>query len=898
MEVASDGRPPLAVVYPPHVVDAVDFTGVKIDLAPALPDFAPRRFDAIRWGYLRARGEPTKGRLDASPDLDSSPGVGGRELSFTEGDWVGMQTHWAWTERGLFIARRFAIATETHDRLAALLADAVPLLSERFRQLTHRWCVAELPRQRPLARDGNRRTTSSFPPTAWFPFPYERLGEGLEAPGQGPVVCASTHRIAFGASGSGKSTWLADDAVARFREGMAVVTIDLHGDLREGIEARLSREELARLHILDTTDPETSGIDVMAPVPGAPNGAATRYLLAGLKRLTPDGSTLYWGFRLERILENFAALVEERGGDLHEMVRLLTEPAFRDAARLATRRPELARFLDELEPLLRKNPEFLWSATSRLAPFLLHPALRRILAPGPRGLDVDRELGSGGILLLRIPISAHGPEIASFAGTLLLARVYYGIVARGAGAKAPGVLLLLDEAPLFAPSLVAEILAEGRKFGVRAVVVTQYPERLAPELRDAAAGAASCHLAFRTPSAAAASVGRWVGLDRDDAQRWLPSLDIGEALVSDATRGATPRVWKVPPPPAPRRPAPSPLRTAPPEPIPMTPEKSEERLLLALLQSEESRRPLGAEELVRRASESPGETIPLAHCADALHAAIRRGWISEGEEGRLCLTEAGGRFIGLRAPTHAARESDEHRRLVIAAFRLFARKGYRIEIVRQGRFDTTLPDARLHQLPELSGASLPHALAEAIDRARRGWAWRFFGGRNVHIEAEVSGAMRAERIRHGIRKARAHNAFILFLVGDAARARRVRSVLRAEGCSVQEGQVWTLPLTSFAPLPVGVRCRDPEGEDPTGEAPNASPHHDIAGRRSASRCLSPGAEREIRSHSRRERSKSVALRPPKFPGTTCSTGCWGARCGRSSLFQSLPMQDLPGPRGT
>jgi hypothetical protein len=89
---------------------------------------------------------------------------------------------------------------------------------------------------------------------------------------------------------------------------------------------------------------------------------------------------------------------------------------------------------------------------------------------------------------------------------------------------------------------------------------------------------------------------------------------------------------------------------------------------------------------------------------------------------------------------------------------------------------------------------VPADLAAEVERARQGWAWRFFHGRDVYVEAEVSGALRPERVRHGVRKALRRGAFVLFVVGDARRARRVRSVLRAMGLGVDRAQVWTLCL--------------------------------------------------------------------------------------------------------
>ncbi len=810
VEIGSDGRPPLGGLYPAGLLEGIGSFDGRLVPVPAAPGVTPRGARAVLWGYLRPRPETPRRPGAEPPGPVRPPEIVELEPPVPAGAWVGLQTHWAWTEAGLFAARRFLVAVRAPGELGVAAARLVPGVARRFSRLTGRECVAEIPRQGPIARDGERRTTAHLPPSAFVRVPPERLLEALAPPGPPAEGALPVHRIAFGSSGSGKSTWLAGEAVARFRAGMGVAGIDLHGDLEEKIASRLGASERPRLWVVDPTAPDSAGIDVMAPVPGAPPGAAFRHLIAGLKRLTPDGSHLYWGFRLERILESFAALVEEKGGDLGDLLRLLTDPAFREAARLATQRTELARFLDELEPLVRKNPEFLWSATSRLSPLLLHPAMARLLAPGPRALPIDRHLAEGGILLIRVPIASHGPDVASFAGTLLLARIYYGLVARHGSTAAP-VLLLLDEAPLFAPSLLAEILAEGRKFGVRALVVTQYPERLAPEVRDAAAGAATGHLAFRTSSAAAASVGRWVGLDPGAAERWLPSLEVGQALATDEATGRSPRAVQFLAPPE-RRTAPIPgAEPTPPEPMAEPPAVAEERILLALLQAEEEREVVAERTLVERARALPGVPASPASLADALRAARRRGWIAADGPG-LRLTEAGARFVGLRAPTRAARETEEHRLLLVTAFRIFARRGYRIEIVRQGRFDTTLPDARFDQLEGAVARAPPAALAEAIDRARQGWAWRYFGGRNVHLEAEVSGALRADRIRHGIAKARAAGASVLFLVGDAVRARRVRGVLADEGCSRTEGRVWTLPMTALRALPA-LRASTGSGDD-------------------------------------------------------------------------------------
>ncbi|HEV2428593.1 MAG TPA: hypothetical protein VGV64_01945, partial [Thermoplasmata archaeon] len=86
------------------------------------------------------------------------------------------------------------------------------------------------------------------------------------------------------------------------------------------------------------------------------------------------------------------------------------------------------------------------------------------------------------------------------------------------------------------------------------------------------------------------------------------------------------------------------------------------------------------------------------------------------------------------------------------------------------------------------------AAAELVARRSMSWAWRAFGGRDVHVEAEVTGAERPDRVRRGLSKADDRRASVVFLVSSPARARRVRSVLRAQGRRASSAQVWTLRL--------------------------------------------------------------------------------------------------------
>ena len=776
-------------------------TTVRLDPSPGAAPSPPASHVRERWGVVvrTARSGsfgPTGNAIDR---VGIAPAVDPR-------GWLGLQTFWLPARHGnVWLARRFRFATrsrEEQDRSFGPLGTAVAA----------EWSlsVGSPATFRPGAlgarRDWKIGGMGTVPPDGWFERPVGVAARSLSGVERGEwcqgVPPVETPGIVLGASGAGKTTYLARWAAAVANSGGSLVAIDLHGDLAPAIVDRLTPDARPRVVAVDATDRPVAGIAALVPSAGTDRAAA--HLVAGLKRLTPDGTDLYWGFRLERLFDSFVRLTLESGGSLTDLYDLLTDPERRDAARLATRSGELARFLDELAPVVRRNPEFLWSAATRLSKVVLVPGLRELLAPENGGMPVEALLGDRRALLVRLPFASLGPESAAFAATLVLGRVYLGVAAAAErAASPPPVALVLDEVHAFSPRLVSEILTEGRKFGLRALVATQYPDRLAPELRSAARGALRGFVAFRVPRAASVEVGSWLGLDPIEAADRLPNLPTGQGLVLDALSDglrATESESERPACEADRwRDQLTATRTEFDVPSLVEEDRretdlAEERLLLAVLARTESGLPTSRDVVVTTAFELPGTGPDPALLALRWTTLVRAGYLEVADDA-VRLTPAGERRLGLTAPTGATRETAEHRALLMATFRLLARRGYLLEIVRQGRFDTTLPDARLRQLSAPERRPAPVDLARSIERARGGWAWKFFGGRDVFVEAEVSGALRAERVRHGARKALGRGAFALFVVGDAHRARRVRSVLRSMGLGPDRAQVWTLRAT-------------------------------------------------------------------------------------------------------
>lgn len=763
---------------------------------PPAPDLGPRR---ERWGRLHGAGPPARLLDPTVPvpnpprfDRPSDPAIYRRSETIPPSAWLGVQSHWIARGTGeLAIPTRFwlSVLPGVSGSPDLRAADAiVSRLGEGFTVEWEEWTD----RRRERWESGRLSAAESLTAPVVSPELPGRLFDPIAFPPFPSTEELEHHLVLLGASGSGKTTLLATLAERAISRGEPVVLVDVHGDLAPSVLSRLRPGLADRVVALDPSLHGGAGPGVAVLDDRESSDRTAAHVVAALKRLSADGTDLYWGFRLERIFDTFVRLAQEQGGTLLDVYDLLTNADRRDSARLSTALPAAERFLSELPGLLKRNPEYLGPATSRLARIALSTPLARLLAPdGGAAVPIERLLSEARSVMIRLPLGELGPEASAFAATLLLTRFYLVLTRPRAGRP---VLLVLDEAQAFSPRLLAEILTEGRKFGVRAAIATQYPDRLAPELRHAAAGAAGTHVVFRLPPPAARTGSSWAGLSATEAETILPRLLDGWAVVSSPLRDA-PRLWR-----ATRRVGPA-IHAAWAERVQRTrdefggpigaeaPARGEEDALLLALAAARAPRSVGS--LLDDIGRRRGREVPML--LERLGGLARRGLVVQ-EASMVSLTAAGARWLGASSEHGASREGAEHRQLLLEAFRIFATHDERIEILPQGRFDTRLPDAVLRLLGSAATALPPEELARRIDARKASWAWRYSKGRDLYIEAEVSGADRSERIRRGFEKAETAKAFALFLVGDARRARRVREVLHRSGAPHARWAVWTLPV--------------------------------------------------------------------------------------------------------
>ncbi len=609
----------------------------------------------------------------------------------------------------------------------------------------------------------------------------------------------------LGMTGSGKTQYLAAIAGEAARLGTPFALFDLQGDLAPAALTRMPPERREALVVVDGSRPWGAGrvgVDVLdADRSDRSEDLVSAELLAALR---PVGSTgeEYWGPRMERVLDSCVRSVWQAGGNLGDVASILFDPVHQaEVFAPAVQNERLGDFLGALPALQRRQPDYLASSQNRLSHLALSRVVAALVSPAGRSLDMAGAIAQGRSIAFYLPKGVMGEGPALFVANLLLANLYLTLGrSLDLGREEVRLVAIVDEAQNFSPVLLRTLLENGRKFGLATALATQSVERLEGMVGASTIATLGTVVLLRTPppsSAKAAALLAPAGIrngERDLLEGTLATLADHTALVRAHGTG-TIEGWNLPPP------VPVSLRD-----WQLRQEGSVHEFGDSDAEGEVSVDRRVDQTLLEIASGSvpAGVRSAVSEPDAGLSFALRRGWVVPGPEGKLDLSPSGWVRLGARAHSQAPKESREHTRLVLAAFRLFARRGIRLEVPEQGRFDRQVPDAMAYVVsPEERARASPAELAALLRGQEGGWLWRLGRGRNIHVEAEVSSLRDKHRLERSLRKATKAGAHLLFLTGTSSGGRRLRSFLKDHSVGPKDATVWVLRERPTGSMPEG-----------------------------------------------------------------------------------------------
>lgn len=341
------------------------------------------------------------------------------------------------------------------------------------------------------------------------------------------------HTQIIGATGTGKSTLLAQIVSSAIAEGLGVTVLDPHGTLVSRV-----LDELPASMATHTLVVRSGDLDHPIPVNplNTPDREAVEATMIEVLRdlMDPHGHG-FMGPVFERLmsllLDVQRALVGKRASLAGISATLGTKP---DLARLIkdleTIAPSVAaRLRTELYNLSDSSyAETMTWAVSKFQRLSATPQMRAITGTGDDTIDVTAVMDRHKTLLVDLASPTLGTPASQFLGEMWLAK-HWSALSRRAHPDQPH-LLIVDEAHLYGSGLLARILAEGRKFGVAAVLAHQNLDQLPESLQAATQSTTGNLIALRTGIRETLSVTARLGTWPGGPLTRLPRLDAATSL--------------------------------------------------------------------------------------------------------------------------------------------------------------------------------------------------------------------------------------------------------------------------------------------------------------------------------------------------------------------------------
>ena len=259
------------------------------------------------------------------------------------------------------------------------------------------------------------------------------LGEAT-APGEerrlGLSIDDARHHLhVIGPTGTGKSTLLANLICQDIAAGRGVVVIEPKGDLVADVLARIPRERIKDVVVLDPTETEYPiGLNPLLDRGRQPELVADQVLAVfhGLYEAN-------WGPRMQDILHASLLTLAGRGdASLCVLPALLTNPTVRRRLRAGVDDPiALEPFWAWFEAISdAERQQAIAPVLNKLRPFLLRKNVRAIVGQIEPRFRIDEVFTKRKIVLVSLAKGLIGPEAAALLGSLLVAELWQAVLGR------------------------------------------------------------------------------------------------------------------------------------------------------------------------------------------------------------------------------------------------------------------------------------------------------------------------------------------------------------------------------------------------------------------------------------------------------------------------------------
>lgn len=307
------------------------------------------------------------------------------------------------------------------------------------------------------------------------------LGNNLHQQQEVAVTISTEERLKhthiIGATGTGKSTLIANMVLQDIEAGRGVALFDPHGDLVEEMVSRIPSDRIKDVVIIDPSDSEYPvGINILEAHSDIEKEVLASDVVASFRKLSTS-----WGDQMNAVFGNaiLAFLESSRGGSLHDLRRFLVEKEFRQDILAEITDPSIVYYWQKEYPLLKTNS--IGPILTRLDTFL-RPRLLRNMIVQRKGIDLNALVESRVILLVKLSQGLIGSENSYLLGSLLLSKLHQAAFARQqhSSSRHP-FFIYIDEFQHFVTPSVKDMLSGVRKYNVGLILSHQDVQQVQKE---------------------------------------------------------------------------------------------------------------------------------------------------------------------------------------------------------------------------------------------------------------------------------------------------------------------------------------------------------------------------------------------------------------------------------
>ena len=288
------------------------------------------------------------------------------------------------------------------------------------------------------------------------------------------------HLLIIGKTGSGKSNFLKVLIRGIISADMgSVFLLDPHGNLARDMACSLPENSIVLSPTGSITEGQRYALSLNAISNG--NSGEERNLAAGWIKDAFASEGIFshgtWGPRLEVVFTSILheLLRKEPESNLADLLNLLLDGGNMRKFISSTESEELKAFLKMQISDWRGWNQYVTSSVNKLLPLLTEPGIRYLISGRQDSFDLlGLFIGNSSIIIPEIWRDAVPDDSFKIIGMLLILKLWLQRIVHYDPLKDKPIYMVFDEAQLVPGSILDRLLREGRKWGFRVILATQF----------------------------------------------------------------------------------------------------------------------------------------------------------------------------------------------------------------------------------------------------------------------------------------------------------------------------------------------------------------------------------------------------------------------------------------